>query len=58
VTRPQGGRPAAIFYPFEHPTPYIFDWRKMGWKKEEEADMGGADTKKAAPLQQAQGRFS
>jgi hypothetical protein len=25
AARPQGGRPAAVFYPFGHPTPYTYD---------------------------------
>jgi hypothetical protein len=30
VARPQGGlRPAAIFYPFGHPTPYTYNCRKQ-----------------------------
>jgi hypothetical protein len=27
VARPQGGRPAAVFYPFGHPTPYASRFR-------------------------------
>jgi hypothetical protein len=23
---PQGWRPAAVFYPFGHPTPYAYEW--------------------------------
>jgi hypothetical protein len=25
LSHPQGGRPAAVFFPFGHPTPYVYD---------------------------------
>jgi hypothetical protein len=28
VASPQGGRPAAVFFPFGHPTPYAYDQKQ------------------------------
>jgi hypothetical protein len=30
MTSPQGGRPAAIFYPLEHATPNVYDFLTQG----------------------------
>jgi hypothetical protein len=33
VARPQGEWPAAVFYPFEHPTLYAYVWHAWGQTK-------------------------
>jgi hypothetical protein len=43
VTHPQGGQPAAVFYPFGHPTPYAYerdrDTRMRNWPKTQEKEI-------------------